>query len=174
MMDRDEQIAPQTVGARHTLKQTAQPRPSGDQSDCFVEACIMQRLCDDVGKLKIEFVFWHAAGTIRAGRSSRVPHINEHSKCRSGAIAALAAVQRYRVLSARKLPRGASKHHSQRDKSENATFNDDHRLQLCRCCGFAAQPTLSGISPRVFIPVCLPSYKQYDPTAPPAIKGRNI
>ena len=102
----------------------------------------------DVGKLKIEFVFWHAAGTIRAGRSSRVAHINEHSKCRSGAIAALAAVLRYRVLSARKLPRGASKHHSQCDKSEKATLIDDHRSQLYRCCGFAAQPTLSGISPR--------------------------
>jgi hypothetical protein len=50
-MDGDEQIAPQTVGARHTLKQTAQPRPARDQSDCFVEACLMQRLCDDVGKL---------------------------------------------------------------------------------------------------------------------------
>src|ERR1700733_12368411 len=86
MMDGDEQIALQTVGARRTLKQTAQPRPARDQSDCFVEACLMQRLCDDVGKLKIEFVLWHAAGTIRAGRSSRVAHINEHSKCRSGAL----------------------------------------------------------------------------------------
>src|SRR5580704_9345485 len=86
MMDGDEQIAPQTVSARRTLKQTAQPRPARDQSDCFVEACLMQRLCDDVGKLKIEFVLWHAAGTIRAGRSSRVAHINEHSKCRSGAL----------------------------------------------------------------------------------------
>src|SRR5580693_597239 len=148
MMDGDEQIALQTVGARRTLKQTAQPRPARDQSDCFVEACLMQRLCDDVGKLKIEFVLWHAAGTIRAGRSSRVAHINEHSKCRSGAIAALAAVLRYRVLSARKLPRGASKHHSQCDKSEKATLIDDHRSQLYRCCGFAAQPRLSGISPR--------------------------
>src|SRR6476659_4868273 len=108
----------------------------------------MQRLCDDVGKLKIEFVFWHAAGAVGAGRSSRVAHINEHSKCRSGAIAALAAVLRYRVLSARKLPRGASKHHSQCDKSEKATLIDDHRSQLYRCCGFAAQPRLSGISPR--------------------------
>ena len=101
-MDGDEQIALQTVGARRTLKQTAQPRPARDQSDCFVEACLMQRLGDYVGNLKIEFVLWHAAGTIRAGRSSRVAHINEHSKCRSGAIAALAAVLRYRVLSARK------------------------------------------------------------------------
>jgi hypothetical protein len=36
-MDGDEQIALQTVGARRALKQTAQPRPTRDQSDCFVE-----------------------------------------------------------------------------------------------------------------------------------------
>ena len=52
------------------------------------------------------------------------------------------------LLSARKLPRGASKHHSQCDKSEKATLIDDHRSQLYRCCGFAAQPRLSGIFPR--------------------------
>ena len=49
-MDGDEKVGLQIVGARHTLKQTGQPRPSGDQTDCFVEPCLVQRLRDHVGE----------------------------------------------------------------------------------------------------------------------------
>ena len=54
-----------------------------DQSDGFVEPCLMQRLRDDVGELEVEFVFGHAAGAVRAGRRGRVAHINEHPKLRT-------------------------------------------------------------------------------------------
>jgi hypothetical protein len=49
MMDGNEQVAVQIISARRTLEQTAQPRPARDQSDCFVEPCLMQRLRDHVG-----------------------------------------------------------------------------------------------------------------------------
>ena len=54
MVDGDEQVAVQIVSARDTVEQTGQPSPTRDQSDCFVEPCLMQRLRDDVGKLEVE------------------------------------------------------------------------------------------------------------------------
>jgi hypothetical protein len=137
-MDGDKQVAVQVVGARRTLKQTAQPRPARDQSDCLVEPCLLERLRDHVSELEVEFVFRHAARTVRAGRSSRVAHINEHPKRRSRATAVVAAVLRYRVFSAHMLPSGAGKQHGHCDKSEKATLLDDMDHNSARAA--ASQP----------------------------------
>ena len=99
-MDGNEQVAVQIVSARHTVEQTGHSRPARDQSDCFVEPCLVQRLRDHVGELEVEFVFWHATGAVGAGRSRRVANINEHAKCRSRATAAVGRVLRCSVLGA--------------------------------------------------------------------------
>src|SRR4029077_20346014 len=93
MMDGNEQVGIQLISARRTLEQTGHPGPARDQSDCFVETCLMQRLRDHVGELEVEFVFWHATGAVSAGRRGRVAHINEHPKCRWRATTGVAAVR---------------------------------------------------------------------------------
>jgi hypothetical protein len=119
------------ISARHTLEQAGHPGPVRDQSNCFVEPCLMQRLSDDVGELEVEFVFGHAAGAVGAGRSGRVAHINEHPKCRSRATAAVPAVQRYGVLSAHRLPSRTGKHHGQCENSMKGSLVDGHGSKLC-------------------------------------------
>ena len=75
-MDGEEQVGVQMVSARRTPEQTNQPCPARDQSDCFVEPCLAQRLRDDIGELEVEFVFGHAASAVGAGRSGRMAHVN--------------------------------------------------------------------------------------------------
>jgi hypothetical protein len=67
-MDGNEQVGFQMISARRMLEQTGHPGPARDQSDCFVEPCLMQRLRDHVGDLEVEFVFWRATGAVRAMR----------------------------------------------------------------------------------------------------------
>jgi hypothetical protein len=54
---------------------------------------------------------------------------------------------RYRQLKAAGLPTGRAKKPAATPR-RRTTLIDDHRSQLYRRCGFAAQPRLSGISPR--------------------------
>ena len=46
--------------------------------------------------------------------------------------------------------------------------------KLCRCCGFAAQPTLSGISPRTLYLFACRRTNNMIRSRPQASKGRNI
>jgi hypothetical protein len=72
-MDRDEQVSVQMVSAPRTLEQTSQPRAARNQSNCFVEPCLVQRLGNNIGELEVEFVFGYAAGAVGARRSGRWP-----------------------------------------------------------------------------------------------------
>src|SRR5262245_42799895 len=84
-------------------------------------------------------------------------NINEHAKCRSRATAAVAAVLRYRVLSAHRLPGGAGEHHCKCD-SDSERCN---RVGGHDCVGAVARGRTDAFwkLPAVFVPVCLASYK---------------
>jgi hypothetical protein len=81
-MDGNENVGVKVVGSLRTLEQTRQLRSAGDQSDGTIQACLVQRLRDNVDELEVEFVFWHTTEAVRARRSRRVAYINERPKRR--------------------------------------------------------------------------------------------
>src|ERR1700722_692201 len=131
MMDGNEQVAMQIVSAGHTVEQTGHSRSARDQWYCFVEPCLVQRPRDHIGELEVEFVFWHAAGAVGAGRSRRVANINENAKRRSRATIAVSRVLRCSVLGAHRLPSHAGKHRGQSDNSKKGNPVDGHGSKLC-------------------------------------------
>ena len=146
MMDGNQQVAVQIVHARHTVEQTGHSRSARDQSDCFVEPCLVQRLRDHVGELRLNSY----SGTPRAlsapGEVAVSANINEHPKCRSRATIAVSRVLRCSVLGAHRLPGRAGKHRASPTVRRRATLLTAMD-QNCASRGFATQATLCGNSP---------------------------
>ena len=85
VMDRQEEIGSECVGALDALLQSLPRRTFGDQEHAARESGCKQLLLDALGKFQIESILRDAARASRARHLFRVPDIDEHAECRAPA-----------------------------------------------------------------------------------------
>ena len=85
VMDREEKVRPERIGALDALHQSLPCRTLGDQEHAAPEPGSKQLLLDALGKIQIENKLRDAARACRARRLFRVPNIDYNAECRASA-----------------------------------------------------------------------------------------